>query len=190
MIKNLNFLKERGGDLLSWESLAQVEDIVKSPVVNGYRNKCEFSVGLHPETQEITVGFRLASYKKGSVSVVGVEDLPIVSDKMVQVTKHFEAFVRSSGLEPLNNISQKGYWKQLTVRTSNSGDCLVWVILHPQDMSQEAKDALKQKLKAHFEQFKYDGENAVEDKGVNSLHIQFFIRKEKGARIRCALETS
>lgn len=81
VINNLKFLKNTG-DLLGWNSLAQVEEFVKSPVIDGYRNKCEFSVGLHPETQEVTVGFRLASYKKGSVAVVGAEDLPIVSNKV------------------------------------------------------------------------------------------------------------
>ena len=43
--------------------LAILEPIVRSPVLQGYRNKCEFSVGHHPETNEVAVGFRLASYK-------------------------------------------------------------------------------------------------------------------------------
>jgi tRNA (uracil-5-)-methyltransferase len=62
--------------------LAIVEPFVQSPVIDGYRNKCEFSVGHHPETNEVTVGFRLSSYKKGNVAVVGIGDLPIVSDKV------------------------------------------------------------------------------------------------------------
>ena len=77
--------------------LATQEPIVRSPVLQGYRNKCEFSVGHHPETDEVTVGFRLASYKKGSVAVVGVDDIPIVSDVMKAVVKSFESFVRTSG---------------------------------------------------------------------------------------------
>lgn len=98
---------------------------------------------------------------------------------MKQVTKHFETFVRSSGLPPFNNVSQVGYWKQLTVRTSRSGDCLAWIILHPQSMTDAEKEELKEKLKAHFEAFKYDGGDC-DDKGVSSLHVQFFVRKEKG----------
>ena len=77
--------------------LAIQEPIVRSPVLQGYRNKCEFSVGHRPETDEVTVGFRLASYKKGSVAVVGVDDIPIVSDVMKAVVKSFESFVRTSG---------------------------------------------------------------------------------------------
>ena len=51
---------------------------------------------------------------------------------MKRIVSHFESFVRSSGLEPFNNISQRGHWKQLTVRTARTGDALVWAILHPQ----------------------------------------------------------
>ena len=77
--------------------LAILEPIVRSPVIQGYRNKCEFSVGHHPETNDITVGFRLASYKKGSVAVVGVTDIPFVSEVMKAVVSSFESFVRKSG---------------------------------------------------------------------------------------------
>ncbi len=62
--------------------LLEVRPFVPSPVRHGYRGKCEFSVGRHPETGEVTVGFRLASYRRGSVAVVGVDHLPVVSDKV------------------------------------------------------------------------------------------------------------
>ena len=55
-----------------------------------FRNKCEFTIGYHPETNEVTVGFRLASYKKGSVGVVEADHLPIVSDLMKSVVKYFQ----------------------------------------------------------------------------------------------------
>ena len=64
------------------EGVANVERIVPSPIVNGYRNKCEFSIGQHPESGKPVVGFRLSSYKKGSVAVVGIDHLPIVPDKV------------------------------------------------------------------------------------------------------------
>jgi len=168
IVDQYKFLKgfDKGG-------LATREPIVRSPVLQGYRNKCEFSVGHHPETDEVTVGFRLASYKKGSVAVVGVDDIPIVSDVMKAVVKSFESFVRTSGLKPLNNISQTGHWKQLTVRTSRNGDVMVWAILHPQDMSDEDKKDLREKFTDHFQ-----NDQSV---SVTSLHIQFFGRKEKGA---------
>ena len=43
---------------LTSDDLAKIEPFVASPVINGYRNKCEFSFGHHPITGEVTVGFR------------------------------------------------------------------------------------------------------------------------------------
>ena len=45
------------------ENLATLEEFIPSPEINGYRNKCEFTIGRHPETSQPIVGFRLASYK-------------------------------------------------------------------------------------------------------------------------------
>lgn len=77
-----SFLVKHG---LTSEDIAKIEPFVPSPTIDGYRNKCEFSFGKHPFTGEFTVGFRLASYKQGSLSVVGVEHLPNISDKVNSV---------------------------------------------------------------------------------------------------------
>ncbi len=65
--------------------VAPIQEFLRSPVTQGYRNKCEFSIGYMntepksnvtdmkeeekldiPETKPtISVGFRLASYKQG-----------------------------------------------------------------------------------------------------------------------------
>ena len=181
---------------LKEEEVAVMEPILRSPVTDGYRNKCEFSVGRHPETDEVTVGFRLASYRKGSTAVVGLEGLPNVSNEvrggwwiicvdlndnfyttplqMRAVATHFESFVRSSGYEPFNNISQKGHWKQLTVRTSNNGgedNVMAWAILDPQNLAEEEKTSLRERFQSHFSGCPVR---------VTSLHLQFFTRKEKG----------
>ena len=155
-------------------SVARLEKVVKSPVINGYRNKCEFSVGHHPETNEITVGFRLASYKKGSVGVVGVQDLPIVSDEMKKLVSYVQNFVRNSDYPPLNNISQKGNWKQLTVRTTLKGDLMVWLILSPQNMDLTGREKLKKDLTDYMSAYK---------PSVTSLFIQFQEKRSKGTYV-------
>ncbi len=172
-MKSNGFFKDHG---ITEATLAKLEPFVPSPVTQGYRNKCEFTVGLHPETKKATVGFRLASYKKGSVAVVGIDHLPMVSDVMKKVVKHFENFVLASGYEPFDNIGQSGYWKQLTVREGQrTGDLLVWAISHPQNLSEDDKSALKDKLKKHF------SETTVDDvPQVTSLSVQFLGRRVKG----------
>ena len=37
----------------------RVEEVRESPNIEGYRNKCEFAIGLNPETRRLTVGFKL-----------------------------------------------------------------------------------------------------------------------------------
>ncbi len=160
---------EKHGKSIGESDLATVQPFVPSPVLDGYRNKCEFSIGVHPETDEVTVGFRLASYKKGSTSVASVEDIPIVSDVMKATVSKFQEFVRASGLKPFDSISQTGHWKQLTVRTSRNGDVLAWAILNPGDMKPEEREKLAKDLSDHF------GDS------VTSLHLQFLDRREKGA---------
>lgn len=56
--------------------------IQKSPETEGYRNKCEFTVGIDEETHKPTVGFRLGSYATGTVGVAPVNSLNHISEKM------------------------------------------------------------------------------------------------------------
>jgi tRNA (uracil-5-)-methyltransferase len=168
-MKQNGFFKSHG---ISEDGLAELSDFIQSPILDGYRNKCEFTVGRHPETNEATVGFRLASYKKGSIAVVGIDHLPVVSDTMKKVVNLFQTFVRASKYEPFDNVTQKGFWKQLTVRhSSRTGDLLVWAILNPQDLTDEDQDQIKTDFKAHFD--------ASE---VTSLHIQFFGQRTKNVQ--------
>lgn len=161
------------------ETIAKIEPIVPSPVINGYRNKCEFSIGKHPESGEIVVGFRLASYKKGSLSVVDISHLPQVSDTMKKIVLHFQKLVRNGDgdlkLDPYDPLSQTGYWRQLTVRTSRNGGVMVLIVIHPQSLDIEKKNKIKKNLVIYFDHLK----NTPEE--VSSLHVQFFGQKEKGS---------
>ncbi|GIY46717.1 hypothetical protein CDAR_250812 [Caerostris darwini] len=62
--------------------------IKKSPVTTAYRNKCEFTVGRHLYTKEKTVGFRLNSYKEGSMSVAEPDDCINISEAMLKAVKN------------------------------------------------------------------------------------------------------
>lgn len=72
--------------------------IRRADSIDGYRNKCEFSVGLNPETNEQTVGFRIGSYVNGFTGVAPVSHLVHIPGKMklvvevnvgVDLTVHF-----------------------------------------------------------------------------------------------------
>jgi hypothetical protein len=42
-------------------------NVQESPAQEGYRNKCEFTIGFHPVTLKLTVGFRLGQYSSGLI---------------------------------------------------------------------------------------------------------------------------
>lgn len=133
------------------------ESIHPSPVVDGYRNKCEFTVGWDPTGQQKMVGFRLAKYSAGSVSVANADECTIVSKKILAVVnvskckimpmaknshnnvgcclKAFQEYVRKSDKNPYNPEDHSGYWRQLTVRNTTKDDIMAVVVMHPQVLS-------------------------------------------------------
>jgi hypothetical protein len=92
---------------------------------------------------------------------------------MKRVVKHFQDYVRASGYLPFDNVSQKGHWKQLTVRTSLKGDLMVWAILSPQGLGEEERNKIRREFKEHM--MSLDADCAV-----TSLHLQFVDRKQRG----------
>lgn len=59
----------------------ELRPIEKSPVTQGYRNKCEFTVGIDEESKLPTVGFRLGSYVTGTVGVGPIQGMIHISEQ-------------------------------------------------------------------------------------------------------------
>ncbi|RWS04485.1 tRNA (uracil-5-)-methyltransferase A-like protein [Dinothrombium tinctorium] len=130
-------------------SCCRLEPIKASPVIVGYRNKCEFNIG-----NDKTVGFRLGLYKDGNVTVVSPpKNCPLLSEKMYEVATQLENFLKHiSSLSAFNNETHEGHWRQLTVRTTKD-DCMIIVAVHPQNKSEmelhEEVKKLKEFLDSH-----------------------------------------
>lgn len=138
-----------------------------SPETEGYRNKNEFSVGCHPETGEPTVGFRLSSYKMGSMSVADPDHLSNVPGLAKKVAKSFQEYVRGSGKEPFNPETHAGYWRQLTVRTTRRSHIMAIAVIHPQTLNQEEILEEKEQLKKYF----------TEGPGMSCQVTSFYLQK-------------
>ncbi|KAG9445578.1 hypothetical protein H6P81_011706 [Aristolochia fimbriata] len=97
----------------------KLEGILESPVVNGYRNKCEFSVGysLHGKR---TVGFMLGNFREGMTAIEEPVNCPNVSRIACEYALIFQKFLQSSSLPVWNRIDNTGFWRQLTVREGRS----------------------------------------------------------------------
>ncbi|KAL1558554.1 zinc finger CCCH domain-containing protein 24 [Salvia divinorum] len=93
----------------------KLEGIIESPLVNGYRNKCEFSVGNSLQGKH-TVGFLLGNFREGVTAVEEPVDCPNVSRIACKYAAVFQEFLQQSSLPIWNRLNNSGFWRQLTVR--------------------------------------------------------------------------
>jgi len=127
-------------------SVCELDDIISSPVIKGYRNKCEFTVGINPETNELAVGFRVSSYKDGCVSVGPVVKLANINDTMKTLCVELEKLFRASSHASFDPITHEGVWRQVMMRTSVGGECMVMVSMHPQQLTESQLQDQKNSL--------------------------------------------
>ncbi|XP_077510117.1 tRNA (uracil-5-)-methyltransferase homolog A [Amblyomma americanum] len=180
MVKYARKLEQVNPGLKRWISkqreahklgVCPLETIKASPVVDGYRNKNEFTVGRHLETGEATVGFRISSYRQGSMSVASADELSNIPESAKKVAKCFQDYVQQSGKEPFNPETHEGYWRQLTVRTTKQGHIMAIAVIHPQALTEEEISEEKEKLRNFFT----DGPG--KSSGITSFHFQRFDKK-------------
>ncbi|KAJ7517000.1 hypothetical protein O6H91_21G007900 [Diphasiastrum complanatum] len=105
----LSSTKDRGGLCCDFEG------IVASPLVDGYRNKCEFTVGYSPDGQPV-VGFQLGMFREGITAVSEPSECRNVSPIARAYAAAFQDFIRKSGLPIWNKHLNTGFWRMLTVR--------------------------------------------------------------------------
>lgn len=92
-----------------------LEGIIESPLVEGYRNKCEFSVGYSQQGKP-SVGFMLGNFREGVTAVEEPTDCPNVSSISCKFVSIFQEFLQKSELPIWNRFNNIGFWRQLTVR--------------------------------------------------------------------------
>ncbi|XP_026739133.1 tRNA (uracil-5-)-methyltransferase homolog A [Trichoplusia ni] len=153
----------------------ELKPIEKSPVTEGYRNKCEFTVGIDDETKLPTVGFRLGSYVTGTVGVGPIQAMIHISEQTKKAVLLFQDFVRKSSLAPFSPADYSGYWRYLTVRDSTStGEVMLIVVMHPQELTESELDKIKSDLKEHF-----SSEEAIAC-GIKSLYFELALKRRVG----------
>uniref|UniRef100_A0A8D9BF16 tRNA (uracil(54)-C(5))-methyltransferase n=1 Tax=Cacopsylla melanoneura TaxID=428564 RepID=A0A8D9BF16_9HEMI len=129
-----------------------LEPIRRCEKPEGYRNKCEFSPGLHPQTKEKTFGFRFGKYSEGSVYVGSVHNLVQVPDRMKTMVRLFEEYVRESRYDIFDVVTQRGYWKLIMCRYAETEDeLMVKIGFDPQDLKSEELNQVRAELKDYFE---------------------------------------
>ncbi|GAB1607960.1 tRNA (uracil-5-)-methyltransferase homolog A [Argonauta hians] len=157
-------------------NLCELLAIKPSPLLSGYRNKSEFTIGTNTEGSERVVGFRLGSYRDGSSAVGEVSLCDILPDAMKRVAKVFQEYVRGSQYSVYDAQTHQGNWRQLTVRSSTSGDLMAIIEFHSDDLSEEELTREKAALKEFFS----EGEGKV--CGVTSLFFNPITNRQSSCR--------
>uniref|UniRef100_A0ACB8FYH9 tRNA methyltransferase 2 n=1 Tax=Sphaerodactylus townsendi TaxID=933632 RepID=A0ACB8FYH9_9SAUR len=152
-----------------------LEGVKASPSQTEYRNKCEYFIGIGPNQEDKSVGFRLSKYKDGMCTVAEPFETIHIPAFAKKVVKAFQDYIRSSnaGFEicrstPYSIYSPEtydGHWKQLTVRTSRKAHIMAIAYFNPQKLSEEELTEVQSSLAKYFT------EGVGKDSGVTSLYF-------------------
>lgn len=67
--------------------ICELLPILSASVTEGYRNKCEFTIGKSRDEGKIIIGFRMAAYATGSTSVGPIQHLCHIPESMKKAVK-------------------------------------------------------------------------------------------------------
>ncbi|XP_050536681.1 tRNA (uracil-5-)-methyltransferase homolog A-like isoform X2 [Daktulosphaira vitifoliae] len=129
-------------ELLKIQSLK--EDVKKCV---GYRNKCEFTIGMDIENKEPVVGFRIGTYVQGKTCVAPIDNVSNVPEQMKVAVKVFQNFIRKSNITVFNPETYTGHCRQLTVRLSLKTEQLMLIcVVHTENMEENIVETLKKQI--------------------------------------------
>jgi tRNA/tmRNA/rRNA uracil-C5-methylase (TrmA/RlmC/RlmD family) len=125
-----------------------LDRIVPSPLLDGYRNKCDFAVGVNPVSKKLAVGFRL----RPDVPEVGpVDHLRHIPDRIKRVVVKTELLFRDLKMPPFDVKQGTGFWSSVTVRLSKLEQLMLIFTLNPQELNDLELNHIKERIKAFAE---------------------------------------
>ncbi|KAE8583799.1 hypothetical protein XENTR_v10020697 [Xenopus tropicalis] len=146
-------VRARGGKVVDCDGLfCPLQDIIPSPVMNGYRNKSSFSVNRGPDGDPKTVGNFVGTGRDRNIVCVRADHLINIPEKHKHVARCYEDFIHQSPLAPCLLFYDGGHWRDVVVRTNKKGETMAIVTFHPQDLPQNEVLSHIQSLKDYFTQ--------------------------------------
>ncbi|WAR03771.1 TRM2A-like protein [Mya arenaria] len=150
----------------------ELHNIKPSPETEGYRNKCEFTIGPgEGGERQAVVGFRYGTYAQGTVSVGSPEEVAFLSQHMKDLLKVFQTYLDSSAYGAFHPETHIGHWRQLTVRSSRLGHLMVLLDFHPQQLTQEKLQEVRKSITEFFM------EGGGKDSGVSACYFRALLDK-------------
>ncbi|KAJ3052904.1 tRNA methyltransferase 2 [Rhizophlyctis rosea] len=149
----------------------KMDKIVASPVVDNYRNKCEFSFGRNLD-DKVAVGFLLGLYKEGKINVLEPTKCRNVPPAALKIAKVTQEFLRLPGRQKLyHRVDKEGFWRMMLVRTFDSGENMVLVSYNPGDKTKEVVYKELQALREHYKAAR-EAEKEEDRIQIHSLLVQ------------------
>jgi len=130
--------------------MSRIDKLKESPILDGYRNKCEFAIGTNPETRRLTVGFKLDP-RSGSSDVGPVDHLKHVPPQMKFVVKQLEIYLRNTPFKHFDYQTGEGSWVSAIVRITQRQETMVILNFVAQSISSVELNGVKNKLRQNFE---------------------------------------
>lgn len=123
----------------------EVLDPIGSPEIDGYRTKCEFTIGFDLNN-EPAVGFLLGLYREGVTNVLEPSECKNVSDTAKNIARLMGDYVRRSDLPVYDRVAKTGCWRTLMTKTQSTGDILILVQLRAADLTEDRLEQEKKNL--------------------------------------------
>lgn len=155
-----NQLQKHKGDALL------LQKVVGSPVVDGYRNKYDFKIGIDPDSKQPVVGLKLDYQSDFAISVKPGDEFKQFPESMKNVIQLFDSYIKASEHAPFT--SSTGHWRNVVVRVGSNEEILVMVVFHPRELSPESVQAVRDDLVDFF--VNREGK----DCGVISLYLKLY----------------
>ncbi|ORZ38959.1 S-adenosyl-L-methionine-dependent methyltransferase [Catenaria anguillulae PL171] len=139
-------LRKSGVDKAS----VQILEPVASPIVDGYRSKCEFQIGLGVDGLP-TVGFNGGNYLSGQWAVINPRGLKHVNETMLSAVDIIQAFIRTKPDLPVWDKGTKtGFFRLALMRTTSLGETMYILQLDPRTYEPEQLLALESEFQRYF----------------------------------------
>ncbi|KAK4520834.1 uncharacterized protein ATC70_006715 [Mucor velutinosus] len=177
-------INDAGKEQIAWTNTlegmdCEILDTIQSPDINGYRTKCEFTIGKNLEGKE-TVGFLLGLYRDGITAVVSSDECLHLPEKAKEIAKTMENYIRESDYDVYDRVEKVGVWRSIMTRTQRTGDIMILIQMNTKELSDEQVMAEKKKLVDYWDksginattlmlQIWNGDSNGITDKGTTEI---------------------
>ncbi|KAI8082079.1 S-adenosyl-L-methionine-dependent methyltransferase [Thamnidium elegans] len=157
----------------------EVLDPIGSPVTEGYRTKCEFTIGYNLD-REPTVGFLLGLYRDGVTSVLEPSACLNVPDVAKKIAAVMNEYIKKSDLPAYDRVEKTGVWRTLMTKTQSTGDVLILIQIRAADLTAERLQQEKDNLVKFW--------NEESDVNVTTLVFQVWDGSSNGMTDKAPIE--